>query len=99
MSTALNALTARYQTRVDALTDTDARLAAAWALETFSGAALCYEQAASRGPVQYSISGRAFSFSSKAEAKSAMESAKADLDAALSSYGSTSLVDMGGGQW
>jgi len=99
MSTALNQLVSRYETRVAALTDTDARLEAAWALETFRGAATCWEQATERGPVQYSISGRAFSFESKAAAKMAMESAKADLQSSLSADGGTTFVDGGGRIW
>ena len=100
MSTALNNLTARYQTRVDALTDTDTRLSADWALETFKGAAGAFEKAAERGPVQYSISGRAFSFESKADARRAMDAARAELDNCLAEYGGTQLVDFGGErQW
>jgi hypothetical protein len=93
MSAALNALIANYQTKVDALTDTDTRLEAQWALETFSGAALAYEQAAPRGPVNYSIAGRSFEFPSKEDARQAMEDARNDLGGFLSATGSVSLID------
>jgi len=99
MGAALNALVARYQTRVEALTDTDARLNASWALETWQGAALAYETAAARGPAQYSISGRSFAFESKEAARQAMVAARADLDDCISSDGGTVFVDFGGSQW
>jgi hypothetical protein len=98
-SPALNALIARLENRVAAITDTDARLSAAFALESYQGAAYCYLASVSRGPSQYSISGRAFSFESKQAAKQAMDVAKSELDGYLSTDGGTSFVDMGGGQW
>jgi len=93
MSNALNNLISNYQSKVDALTDTDSRLEAAWALETFTGCATAYELAAPRGPTSYSIAGRAFSFPSKEAARSAMTTARGDLTDYLSGIGSTTLVD------
>lgn len=96
MGKALSALVARYRNRISALTDTDSALEAEYALECFEGAAGAYETAAERGPVQYSVAGRSFSFENKAAARDAMEIARADLLGWLSADGGTTLVDMGG---
>lgn len=99
MGQALNALAEHLEAKVSALTDTDTRLEAAFALETWKGAAGAYASGAARGPVSYSVSGRSFAFESKEAARLAMVSARADLDALLNEYGGTGLVDMGGSQW
>lgn len=99
MSAALNARIERYRTKIAALTDTDTRLDAAWALELFEGAANCYEKAAERGPVQYSLGSRSFSFESKMAARQAMDMARQDLDSYLNYSGGMQVVDMGGAQW
>ena len=98
-TTALSNLVANYKSRVDALTDTDTKLEALWCLETFQGAAGAYESSTGRGPVQYSIAGRSFSFPSKLEAKRAMDDAKSDLFSYLGSDGGTTKVDFGGTIW
>jgi len=98
-SSALQALLVVYRQRVDALTDEIAAAEAAWALEMFSGAAECYERAASRGPVSYTLGDRTFAFDSRADAKAAMADARAELDACLSETGGTTRVSFGGTQW
>ena len=99
MSAKLNSLIANLQAKVDALTDTDTRLDADFALENYAGAALAYHNGAERGPVQYSIASRSFSFESKEAARQAMLTARMDLDNLLSAYGGSTLVDMGGQLW
>lgn len=93
MATALNSLIAYYQTQVDAITDTQTRLEANFALENYQGAAGAYSQSAQRGPTSYSIHNRSFQFESKADAKAAMDDAKTDLESTLSATGGTTLLD------
>ena len=100
MSQALSALVANLKTRVEALTDTDTKVEALWALETFQGAAGAYEAGAARGPVSYSTpAGTSYNFPSKAEAREAMNAARAEVMGLLSYSGGTGYVDMGGSQW
>jgi len=99
MSAQLNALHDHLKTKVAGLTDTFVRLEADFWLNSWLGAAGAYENATGRGPTQYAIGGRSFQFSTKAEAKQAMDDARNELNARLDYWGGTTLVDFGGTIW
>lgn len=99
MTAQLTSLVNFLQSKVDAIADEEARLWADFALANFAGAAGAFEKAAERGPVSYALDGRNFTFESKAEARKAMDAARAELDGYISGTGGTVLVDMGGRQW